>query len=84
MPGHAATPLDGCNQGGLLTADKGAGTEEYDDIEPEDIVMLSGLLGLSEVQTNALYYLRRRLGRLRPEGTEVRCGQVHSQGLQDI
>jgi DNA helicase HerA-like ATPase len=35
----------------------------YDNLEPEDVVMLSGLLGLSEVQTNALYYLRRRLGK---------------------
>jgi DNA helicase HerA-like ATPase len=31
-------------------------------IEPEDVEMLSGLLGLSEVQTGALPYLRRRLG----------------------
>lgn len=32
-------------------------------VEPEDVVMLSGLLGLTDVQTNALYFLRRRLGR---------------------
>ncbi len=32
-------------------------------IEPEDVEMLSGLLGLSDVQTGALYYLRRQLGR---------------------
>ena len=31
-------------------------------IEPEDVEMLSGLLGLSDVQTGALPYLRRRLG----------------------
>jgi DNA helicase HerA-like ATPase len=35
----------------------------YDQVEPEDVEMLSGLLGLSEVQTGALYFLRRRLGR---------------------
>ncbi|MGD8814092.1 MAG: ATP-binding protein [Anaerolineales bacterium] len=35
----------------------------YDQIEPEDVVMLSGLLGLNDVQTGALYFLRRRLGR---------------------
>ena len=34
----------------------------YEQIEPEDVEMLSGLLGLSEVQTGALYYLRRTLG----------------------
>jgi DNA helicase HerA-like ATPase len=34
----------------------------YDQIEPEDVEMLSGLLGLSDVQTGALYYLRRMLG----------------------
>lgn len=32
-------------------------------IEPEDVDMLSGILGLSEVQVGALYFLRRRLGR---------------------
>jgi uncharacterized protein len=35
----------------------------YNQIEPEDIELLAGLLGLSEVQTGALFYLRRRLGR---------------------
>jgi DNA helicase HerA-like ATPase len=35
----------------------------YEQIEPEDVEMLSGLLGLSDVQTGALYYLRRILGR---------------------
>jgi DNA helicase HerA-like ATPase len=35
----------------------------YEQIEPEDVEMLSGLLGLSDVQIGALYYLRRRLGR---------------------
>ncbi|MFC2029276.1 ATP-binding protein [Chloroflexota bacterium] len=35
----------------------------YDQIEPEDVDMLSSLLGLTDVQVGALYYLRRRLGR---------------------
>jgi len=34
----------------------------YGQIQPEDVEMLSGLLGLSDVQVGALYYLRRRLG----------------------
>jgi len=35
----------------------------YDQIEPEDVEMLAGVLGLSDVQVGALYYLRRKLGR---------------------
>jgi len=35
----------------------------YDQIEPEDVEMLSGLLDLSDVQVGALYWLRRRLGK---------------------
>ncbi len=35
----------------------------YDQIEPEDVDMLSSLLGLSDVQVGALYFLRRRLGK---------------------
>jgi len=34
----------------------------YDQIEPEDVDSLSGLLALSDVQVGALYFLRRRLG----------------------
>lgn len=34
----------------------------YEQLEPEDVEMLSGLLGLTDVQTGALYFLRRRLG----------------------
>ena len=34
----------------------------YEQIQPEDVEMLASLLGLSEVQTGALYFLRRRLG----------------------
>jgi uncharacterized protein len=32
-------------------------------LEPEDVEMLAGVIGLSEVQVGALYYLRRRLGK---------------------
>ena len=35
----------------------------YDQLEPEDVEMLQGLLGLSDVQVGALYAIRRRLGR---------------------
>jgi uncharacterized protein len=35
----------------------------YDQIEPEDVEMLSTLMGLSDVQVGALYHLYRRLGR---------------------
>ena len=35
----------------------------YDQIEPEDVDMLSSLLGLTDVQVGALYFLRRRLGK---------------------
>jgi DNA helicase HerA-like ATPase len=35
----------------------------FDQIEPEDVQMLSDLMALSDVQVNALYHLRRRLGK---------------------
>jgi DNA helicase HerA-like ATPase len=35
----------------------------YDQIEPEDVDMLSTLMGLTDVQIGALYFLRRRLGK---------------------
>lgn len=34
----------------------------YEQLEPEDLEMLAPLFGFSDVQTNALYMLRRRLG----------------------
>jgi DNA helicase HerA-like ATPase len=34
-----------------------------DQIAPEDVEMLAGILGLSDVQVGALYYLHRRLGK---------------------
>ncbi|MBU0703826.1 MAG: ATP-binding protein [Chloroflexi bacterium] len=34
----------------------------YDQIEPEDVDSLANLMALSDVQVNALYFLRRRLG----------------------
>ncbi len=35
----------------------------YDQIEPEDVELLAPLMGLTDVQVGALYFLRRRLGR---------------------
>ncbi|WP_376789315.1 helicase HerA domain-containing protein [Thermoflexus sp.] len=35
----------------------------YDQIEPEDVELLGGVIGLNEVQIGAMYSLRRRLGR---------------------
>jgi DNA helicase HerA-like ATPase len=35
----------------------------YDQLEPEDVEMLAGLMGLSDVQIGALYSIHRRLGR---------------------
>jgi uncharacterized protein len=34
----------------------------YDQIEPEDVELVSNLMGLGDIQTGALYYLRRTLG----------------------
>jgi uncharacterized protein len=48
---HRGSRTDGVLQIGL------------EDIEPEDVEMLAGIIGLTEVQVGALYYLRRRLGR---------------------
>jgi hypothetical protein len=35
----------------------------YDQIEPEDVEMLGNLMGLTEVQVGALFFLRQRLGK---------------------
>ncbi len=35
----------------------------YDQLDPEDLEMLAPLFGFTDVQTNALYKLRRRLGK---------------------
>jgi len=35
----------------------------YDQLDPEDLEMLAPLFGFTDVQTNALYMLRRQLGR---------------------
>jgi DNA helicase HerA-like ATPase len=35
----------------------------YDQIEPEDVSMVASLMGLSDVQIGALYFLRRHLGK---------------------
>jgi DNA helicase HerA-like ATPase len=72
----------------------------YDQIEPEDVEMLGSLMSLTDVQVNALYYLRRRLGqgwigKLLAEGGEngegpseldtlIEEGQLHSGTLGAI
>ena len=48
---HRGSKTDGVLQIGL------------NQIEPEDVEMLAGIVGLTEVQVGALYYLRRKLGR---------------------
>lgn len=48
---HRGSKTDGALQIGL------------EQIEPEDVEMLAGIIGLTEVQVGALYYLRRKLGR---------------------
>jgi uncharacterized protein len=35
----------------------------YDQLDPEDLEMLAPLFGFTDIQTNALYMLRRRLGK---------------------
>jgi uncharacterized protein len=48
---HRGSKVDGVLQIGL------------NQLEPEDVEMLAGIIGLSEIQVGALYYLRRRLGK---------------------
>lgn len=50
-------------------------------IEPEDVDMLSGILGLSEVQVGALYFLRRRLGK---DWVSVLLDENESEQLQAL
>jgi hypothetical protein len=52
-----------------------------DHIEPEDVDMLSDLLGLSEVQVGALYFLRRRLGK---DWINVLLKEDESEELQNL
>lgn len=57
----------------------------YEQIQPEDVEMLSGLLGLSDVQVGALYYLRRRLGekwiaKLLQEGDASELNELLEEG----
>ncbi len=57
----------------------------YDQLEPEDLEMLAPLFGFTDVQTNALYMLRRRLGaqwvqRLLAEGHDEALASVLEQG----
>jgi hypothetical protein len=54
----------------------------HEQIEPEDVEMLAGLLGLTEVQTGALYYLRRKLGR--SWITKLLEEDLDDEALQDL
>ena len=67
----------------------------YDQLEPEDLEMLAPLFGFTDVQSNALYMLRRRLGpawvrRLLAEDTDealtviVEQGKLHEGSLGAI
>ena len=67
----------------------------YDQLEPEDVEMLQGLMGLSDVQVGALYSIRRKLGKnwiVRllddelPEEMQqmVEAGQIHEGTLGAI
>jgi hypothetical protein len=53
----------------------------YDQIEPEDLEMLAPLFGFTDVQTNALYMLRRRLG---PSWVRQLLSDAESEGLREI
>jgi hypothetical protein len=67
----------------------------YDQLEPEDVEMLAGLMGLSDVQVGALHAIHRRLGRNwvarllgdeRPEEMQamIDAGQIHEGTLGAI
>ncbi len=67
----------------------------YDQLEPEDVEMLQGLMGLSDVQVGALYSIRRKLGKnwiarllddQLPEEMQqmVEAGQIHESTLGAI
>ena len=55
----------------------------YDQIEPEDVDMLSPLMGLTEVQVGALYFLWRRLGKAWI-GTLLAEGERDAEGTTDL
>jgi len=55
----------------------------YDQIEPEDVDMLSSLLGLTDVQVGALYDLRRRLGK-RWIGKLLEEQEAEEDGLSEL
>ena len=67
----------------------------YDQLEPEDVEMLQGLMSLSDVQVGALYSIRRKLGKHwiarllddeLPEEMQqmVEAGQIHEGTLGAI
>ncbi len=52
-----------------------------EQIGPEDVELLSDILGLTEVQTGALFFLRRRLG---PAWIETLLEEDESTDLEDL
>jgi len=52
-----------------------------DQIEPEDVEMLAGIIGLTEVQVGALYYLRRKLG---PDWISQMLSENDTAALQEL
>jgi DNA helicase HerA-like ATPase len=52
-----------------------------DQIEPEDVEMLAGIIGLTEIQVGALYYLRRKLG---PNWISQMLSENDSDALQAL
>ncbi|MGC9357413.1 MAG: ATP-binding protein [Anaerolineae bacterium] len=53
----------------------------YDQLDPEDLEMLAPLFGFTDVQTNALYMLRRRLGR---QWVRRLLSEDHDEGLASL
>jgi hypothetical protein len=55
----------------------------YDQIEPQDVEMLSGIMSLTDVQINALYYLRQKLG-VRWIEKLLDDGESGDEGLREL
>ena len=53
----------------------------YEEIEPEDMEMLATLLGLSDIQTGALYFLYQRLGK---QWISKLLDEQHEEEIQEM
>ena len=62
MGGSPCSPSTPNRRGGAAARWTSPSRIGYDQLEPEDLEMLAPLFGFTDVQTNALYMLRRRLG----------------------